>query len=204
MKGSFFIDFISSVPFSAFASGAGGATDILDALGLLKLFRMNRLSAAVTRSNMAQDIKVYLKIIMMAFYLVLFIHVLSCCWFAIVAKQERWVQNMDFMYAGAAQAYQGFYEGDENFFRKYLVLIYTGFYIFGVGEIVPRSSNLEFGTAIILCSLCTIFNALIIGLMTSYLEELNKNQVELNDNLNLSNTAMINLELSSDLKSEIT
>ena len=105
LKGPFFIDFISSVPFSAFASGTGGATNVLDALGLLKLLRMNRLSTTVKRSNLSQDIKVYLKIIMMAFFLIIFIHVLSCCWFAIVSKQERWVQNMDFMYSGQSQSY---------------------------------------------------------------------------------------------------
>jgi len=76
---------------------------------------------------------------------------------------------------------------------QYLVLLYTGFFIFGVGEVVPRSSNLEFAAAIFLCSACTIFNALIIGLMTGYLEELNKNSVELNEKLNLTNTAMLNL-----------
>ena len=50
---------------------------------------------------------------------------------------------MDFMYAAEAQAYQGFFEGNEAFLRKYLVLLYTGFYIFGVGEVVPRSNSFE-------------------------------------------------------------
>ena len=137
---------------------------------------------------------------MMAIFLFVFIHVLSCIWFAIVFKQERWVQNMDFMYAAQDQAYQGFWEGDENFIRKYLVLLYTGFYIFGVGEIVPRADTFEFLTGFILCSLCTIFNAVIIGYMTSYMEELSKKTAELNMKLNLTNTAMLNLNLSRDLK----
>ena len=76
------------------------------------------------------------------------------------------------------------------------MLLYTGFFIFGVGEIVPRTGDSEFLVAIILCSLCTIFNALIIGYMTSYMEELNRKSAELSEKLNLTNTAMLNLNLS--------
>ena len=107
---------------------------------------------------------------------------------------------MDFMYVQQEQAYQGFLEGDEAFWRKYLVLLYTGFYIFGVGEVVPRADSMEFFSGFVLCSLCTIFNAVIIGYMTSYMEELSKRTAELNEKLNLTNTAMLNLNLSRGLK----
>ncbi len=55
----------------------------------------------------------------------------------------------------------------------------------------------------LLCSICTIGNAVIIGYMTSYTEELNKKTAELSEKLNLTNTAMLNLKLSAGLKSEI-
>ena len=131
------------------------------------------------------------------------IHVLSCLWFAITVSKQRWVQNMDFMYLADEQAYQGFLEGDENFWRKYFVLLYTGFYVFGVGEIVPRASYMEFFFGFILCSLCTIANAIIIGYMTNYMEELSKKTAALNDKMNLTNTAMLNLQLSQTLKTNI-
>ena len=99
LKGTFFIDFISSVPFASFAGKSEGAfVDLLDALGLLKLLRLGRLYTTVQRANMPQDIKVYLKVIMMALILFISIHVLSCIWFAVSSDKERWVQNMDFMY----------------------------------------------------------------------------------------------------------
>ena len=145
----------------------------------------------------------YLKIIMMAIVLFVLIHVLSCIWFAIVSQHERWVQNMDFMYVADEQAYQGFLEGDDNFLRKYLILLYIGFYIFGVGEIVPRASANEFFMGFLLCSVCTIINAVIIGYMTNYMEELSSKTAELNEKLNLTNTSMLNLKLSSELKGQI-
>lgn len=52
LKGTFFIDFVSSVPFASFSNGTGLATDLLDALGLLKLLRLGRLYTTVQRANM--------------------------------------------------------------------------------------------------------------------------------------------------------
>ena len=110
---------------------------------------------------------------------------------------------MDFMYVYEEDAYQGFFEGDNAFWRKYALFLYTGFYIFGVGEIVPRSSSTEFIVAFLLCSVCLIVNALLIGYMTSYMEELSRKSKELNVKINQTNTAMINLQLSHTLKKDI-
>ena len=68
---------------------------------------------------------------------------------------------------------------------------------------MPRSDTYEFAMAFLMCSICTIGNAVIIGYMTSYTDELNKKTAELSEKLNLTNTAMLNLKLSPGLKSEI-
>ena len=107
---------------------------------------------------------------------------------------------MDFMYNYQDQAYQGYFEGDENFWRKHLVMLYTAFYIFTVGEIVPRATVDEFAYSFLLESICTIVNAVIIGYMTSYMDELSKKSSELSSKINLTNTAMINLNLRPELK----
>ena len=203
LKSNFTIDFISSVPFGEIFKVKGAGQSLFQALGLLKLLRLSRLFTTVQRANLPSDIKVYLKVIMMAIFMFVFIHLLSCFWFSVVARNQRWVQNMDFMFYAMEDAYQGHFEGDDAFIRKYFVLLYTGFYIFGVGEIVPRSDTIEFAMAFLLCAICTIGNAVIIGYMTSYTEELNKKTAELSEKLNLTNTAMLNLKLSSGLKSEI-
>lgn len=83
------------------------------------------------------------------------------------------------------------------------MLLYTGFYLFGVGEVVPRAGSFEFFSGFVLCSICTIFNAVIIGYMASYTEELSKKTKDLNDKLNQTNTAMLNLNLSRNLKTQI-
>lgn len=75
--------------------------------------------------------------------------------------------------------------------------------MFGVGEVVPRASSTEFFMGFLLCSVCTIINAVIIGYMTNYMEELSRKTAELNSKLNLTNTAMLNLHLTSELKGQI-
>ena len=72
-------------------------------------------------------------------------------------------------------------------------MMYTGFYLFGVGEVVPRASSGEFFVAFVLFSICTIINAVIIGYMTSYIDELNRKEAELAEKINATNTAMLNL-----------
>ena len=151
-------------------------------------------------SNTDQMKKVQLKILIMAFNLLVVMHVLSTIWYSLVVSAQRWVQNMDFMYNYQDQAYQGYFEGDENFWRKHLVMLYTAFYIFTVGEIVPRATVDEFAYSFLLESICTIVNAVIIGYMTSYMDELSKKSSELSSKINLTNTAMINLNLRPELK----
>lgn len=83
-------------------------------------------------------------------------------------------------------------------------MMYTAFYVFTVGEIVPRATTNEFAVSFLLESICTIVNAVIIGYMTAYMEELNRKSAELSAKINLTNTAMINLGLSRGLKTEIS
>ena len=47
-----------------------------------------------------------------------------------------------------------------------------------------------------------IVNAIIIGLMTTYMDELGRKAADLSNSINLTNTAMINLGLSRPLKTE--
>ena len=68
LRGSFLIDFASSVPFASFVPESQAQIgSILNLLGLLKLLRISRLSQAIMSSNIDQGTKVIMKILMMAF-----------------------------------------------------------------------------------------------------------------------------------------
>ena len=204
LKGRFFLDFISSVPFNALFDSNNL---LLDLLGLIKLTRILRIAPVIRKSNAPQHIKVYLQMTKMFFYILIALHLLCCIWHWVIVINEGWVQNMDFMYVNQDRAYQNYWEDqpgeDTNFFRAYFVGLYTGFYLFGVGEVVPRTSSTEFIVAFCLLAVCTIVNAVLIGYMASYAEELSKDSREFQNKLNLANTAMINLDLQRDLRTKI-
>ena len=82
-------------------------------------------------------------------------------------------------------------------------MMYTGFYLFGVGEVVPRSSRAEFAAAFLLLAFSQIANAAIIGFILTYLEDINKESSEYSKKISLCNTAMLNLKLSTPLKTDI-
>lgn len=96
-------------------------------------------------------------------------------------------------------------DGDshDSFWRRYAIMMYTGFYLFGVGEVVPRSTWYEFAGAFFLLSLSQIANAAIIGVLLSYLEDLNIEASTVSAKVSLVNTAMLNLELSKGLKTDV-
>lgn len=146
LAGGFFIDFISSFPFASFLEPIASQrfVSVLQNLGLLKLLRLGRIYPTVRKQNMAYENKILIKIVLMSFIIVMALHLCSAMWFFIVKENQRWVHNMDFPYVEQDQAYQPYFEvepGTEtNFWRRYAVMMYTGFYLFGVGEVVPRST----------------------------------------------------------------
>ena len=83
-------------------------------------------------------------------------------------------------------------------------MLYTAFYVFTVGEIVPRASTTEFAISFMMESMCTIVNAIIIGYMTTYMTELSAKAAKLSEKINLTNTAMLNLGLPQGIKKDIS
>jgi len=69
----------------------------------------------------------------------LYIHVLACWWFYVVNDAKRWVPNMDFIIINLPppSEYEIYYA---SVGRKYWKSFYTAIYLFGVGEVSPRTT----------------------------------------------------------------
>ena len=150
--------------------------------------------------NISQEIKALMKIINLAFQMFLYIHVMACLWYYIVSKNESWIPNMDFIWFGTPHVYDVYYS---DIGRSYLISLYIGFYLFGVGEVCPRE-QLEIVVAIPILIFSSIANGLIIGNMALYISELNKKNAAFQEKMDTVNTAMKTLTLSSDLRREVT
>jgi hypothetical protein len=80
--------------------------------------------------------------------------------------------------------------------------LYTSFYLFGVGEVVPQTVG-ETVMAILILIVLTIINNAIIGLFSMYSDELSAKANQLQATIDLTNTAMANLQLPHELRTEV-
>lgn len=101
----------------------------------------------------------------------LYIHIMGCIWNYAVNIEEEWIPNMDFIWFSNPQVYDYYYSQEDT--RSYWICFYIGFYLFGVGEVCPRT-QLEIGLATPILIISSIMNGLIIGNMALYLSELDK------------------------------
>jgi len=140
---------------------------------------------------------------MKVFYLIfgMFIYILmtGCIWNFIVSKEELWIPNMDFIWFGTPQIFHYYYADTKE---KLLICLYIGFYLFGVGEVCPRT-QLEIIIAVPILILSSIVNGLIIGNMALYISELNKKRSDFQNKMDTVNTAINNLNLTENLKREV-
>jgi hypothetical protein len=81
---------------------------------------------------------------------------------------------MDFIWFGVPQVYDYYMN---NTLRRFWTCLYIGFYLFGVGEVCPRTQT-EILIAIPILVISSIMNGLIIGNMALYLSELNRKDAE--------------------------
>jgi len=99
---------------------------------------------------------------------------MACVWYNVVSETEEWIPNMDFIWFGTPQVYEFYYYANkEGSIRSYLISMYIGFYLFGVGEVCPRTQS-EIIIAIPILIVSSIVNGLIIGNMALYITELHR------------------------------
>ena len=101
-RGNFWLDLLSSLPFSdilSFNDWGSTLNTILDLLGLFKLLRIFRISKFIRNLNIHAVYKTTLKMLMLVLYTIIFLHLLACIWFYIVSMSETWKLNMDFIWS---------------------------------------------------------------------------------------------------------
>lgn len=88
----FWVDFFSTVPFDTLGSAITGQKSwFLQLLACLKLVRVMRLSRMIQRLNTKDYIKTSLKLFLMIFYTILYLHLVACLWFYNVKFNNDWI-----------------------------------------------------------------------------------------------------------------
>ena len=127
--GRFVMDFLASVPISDIA---GGGNRFLELFGVLKLVRIRRLGKLVAKLDMKADTKSLIKMGMLTFYLILYIHVVACFWFLTVDSDKVWIPPMDWI---LPEYYFELYTATID--RKYWLSLYEGVLLLIGNEMGP-------------------------------------------------------------------
>ena len=92
LKGSFSIDVLSTVPLDSMAGifFDDEMAQQFKIFGCLKLIRVVRLNRFIRGMNAQSHIKVILKLFKLTFFLLLYVHIQSCLWYAIVKQDKLW------------------------------------------------------------------------------------------------------------------
>lgn len=193
LKGRFFIDVVSTIPWNYF-----GGSDILPVLGLLKLTRLGRISIIISRLSINETYKAMLKIVQLTFYLYLVNHILGCIWFWIVNQNKLWAPPFDWVVLPAINtnlySYGTSYEYWSCFY--YAILIIAG------NEIGPRT-NFEFVFISIMLIVGTFIKGSIFGEMANLTTIMTEKQVKFQSQVDSANTAMKNLDISLDVQQQV-
>lgn len=95
LKGRFWIDLLSTIPFDLFFT-TDGHLAVFKLFGLLKVVRVTRLNRIINLMNVKDDLKMTFKLMKLVFFLVLYIHFAACIWWYNIKETEDWIPQMDF------------------------------------------------------------------------------------------------------------
>lgn len=123
---------------------------------------------------------------MLIAFMLIYINLVGSIWNIVVDLEEIWIPNKDFVWVGTPQIYEYY---SYSWHERFLVSLYIGFFLFGVGEVCPRTLN-ELAVAVPILIISSIVNGLIIGNMSLYLVEFGKKKADFQDKMDTVNTAM--------------
>ena len=171
------------------------ATFVLSMFNLLKLIRVARLSRLIAYLNLKSDIKMAIRLIKLVFFLILYLHCISCFWFYIVRQREVWIPPLDEMYDNTI-IYQ------RHHFYQYLTSLYYSVLMLAGNDLNPQGvTELIFATIFILAA--SIINANIFGNIAVILQQINKRSSSFHEKVESATTTMRNMSIPENLQNKI-
>ena len=87
LANSFVIDLVSTIPFDFIAEtlfNTKSAT--IKVFGALKLIRVLRLNKIIAYLRSTEELKAFLKLVKLTFFLIIYLHCMGCIWWFIVSR----------------------------------------------------------------------------------------------------------------------
>ena len=94
---NFFIDLVATIPFDFIGEALFNTkSTTIKVFGALKLIRVLRLSKIIAYLRSTEELKAFLKLIKLTFFLIIYLHCMGCIWWFIVSKDEVWIPPSHF------------------------------------------------------------------------------------------------------------
>ena len=194
LKGSFTIDFLSTIPLD---SMAGIFLEKQEAaqfkiFGCLKLIRVVRLNRIIRDMNAQSHIKVILKLVKLTFFLLLYVHIQSCLWYGIIRHDKMWMPVMNTIYG-----WQNKSIFTESLYYQYWICTYTScLYLMG-NDLQPRGL-LQIVIGTLFNASGAIILANLFGELAVLVRELNSRNLALTKKMTSAKTAMRSIGIPTE------
>ena len=158
---------------------------------LLKFINIGRLNKIITNLTYKEEVKALMKLTYFIFYLISYIHFISCLWYRVVSIDEVWIPPLDYVDYTARILFT-----TDDYVYKYLCCVYNMVACIGGNELGPVTA-IEC-IFIVYCNIAAfILNAFTFGQLSFLITVLSKKSAEYQYKVDTANTAMKNLGLRS-------
>lgn len=140
MKGSFTIDFLSTIPMDTLTS-LFLEKDLASKFGLfgaLKLIRVTRLGRIIRGMSVDRHTKGLLKLFKLMFMLCLYVHCIGCLWYFINKEQMTWIPPQDSIFSDPAD--RPFWR--MSLFDQYFFCLYLSLQLLCCNDVLPQGTNM--------------------------------------------------------------
>ena len=140
LKGSFTIDFLSTIPMDSLASLflEKDLASKFALFGALKLIRVTRLGRIIRGMSVDRNTKGWLKLFKLMFMLCLYVHCVGCIWYYINREAKTWVPPHETIFSDPAD--RSFWQ--LGLFDQYWFCIYISLQLLCCNDILPQSTNM--------------------------------------------------------------
>lgn len=133
LRGQFTIDILATLPFDTIGEVLFQSDEVFfKFFGALKLVRVLRLSKIITYLKSTEEVKAFLKLIKLIFFLMIYLHTFACMWWMLVSDAEEWIPPMNF------RDEDWFYVYNQSIFYRYFVALHTSVLLMTGNDCGPR------------------------------------------------------------------
>ena len=174
LKGSFWLDIAATIPIDnvlIFLYPDNTACKLLLLTDMLRIRRILSLPTMVRYTRVQDEVKAFLRLLVIITYLLLISHLFGCFWFGVVATDtDAWLPVPDFL-TGETKVFE------DDLWGQYSMVFYHSIWLLVGGEVGARSERTALCAAAMI-TVGTVITAMLFGEMEVIASSLNRRQTQ--------------------------